>query len=96
MSATKKIIGLSEIVIKRDFNARVMFDDQRMEELKKSILKSGLRLPITVKKIKLTEKTIEQYEIWRAGEKLEVPPELIGKDIYQLIDGERRLRCHTA
>lgn len=95
MSATKKLILLENLVIEKDFNSRMLFDDEKMDELKKSIVSNGLYYPITVKKIEINPDNINNYEIWKNKEKIDCSDVILGKEIYVIIGGERRYRAHV-
>lgn len=97
MAANKKIIQLESILIEKGFNARVFFDQEKLNETKKSILSRGLMYPISVKSINLTENNFSNYEvIGLDGQKQDVTKDFVTSDAvyYSLVDGERRLRCY--
>ena len=95
MAATTKIIELENIVIEKGFNARYLFNEDKLEETKNSILKKGLMYPITVKKITLNQDNLKEFETFSQGNKHDLDKSWLEKDeVYVIIDGERRLRCH--
>ena len=95
MAATTKIIELENIVIEKGFNARYLFNEDKLEETKNSILKKGLMYPITVKKITLNQDNLKEFEKFENGNKCDLDESWLEKDeTYVIIDGERRFRCH--
>ena len=95
MSANRKIIALNEIVVKKEFNSRILFNVDKMDELKKSILSKGLMYPILVKEVKITTENISDYEIFSKGQKQNCPKDLLSKVVYCIVDGERRYRSYV-